>query len=268
MELLRPVNGIMAIIGVIIGAALGGVDFFEFQVQLAVAAAVVFLISGAGMVLNDYFDLKIDSINRPDRPLTSGRVKVNSAVIWAAILYGMAMGLSLFFLNPALSSLAIINIIVTFVYAWWIKRTAAGNFAVSWLVASTFIFGALLGTVSFSVVAVAGMAFFINVSREVTKSIEDYKGDKVNGANTLVVSLGRDVAILLSLASMFIGIGLSVVPYVMGKLGYGYVLLIIPSDVLALWAGWKMFRDAGHSQRLLKFAMVLALGAFLLGLVF
>ena len=268
MELLRPVNGVMAVIGVIVGAALGGVNFLESPIQLATAAAVAFLISGAGMTLNDYFDFEIDFINRPNRPLTSGRIIANSAITWAAILYGIAICLSLFVLNPALTSLAVVNIILTFTYAWWLKRTAAGNFIVSWLVASTFIFGALLGTVSFSVVAVAGMAFFVNISREIAKSIEDFGGDKAKGANTLAVSVGRDVAIWLSLAFMFIGIGLSAVPYMMAELGPGYALLIVPSDIFALWAGWKLFNNASHAQRLLKIAMILALGAFLLGLVF
>ncbi|MFH0829651.1 MAG: geranylgeranylglycerol-phosphate geranylgeranyltransferase [Candidatus Aenigmatarchaeota archaeon] len=268
MELLRPVNGAMAIAGVIIGAALGGVGFMPPPTELLIAALVSFLISGAGMTLNDYFDFRIDFMNRPNRPLPSGRISTNAAMSWAAILYGTAIGFSVFALPWQLTSLAAMNILATFLYAWWLKRTAVGNFMVSWLVASTFIFGAMLGVINPAVVAVAGMAFTINLSREIIKSLEDVKGDKVNGAKTFVVAIGRDAAEWASLSFLFIGIGMSIVPYVLGQLKFGYLLLIIPSDLLAAWAGWQTFENTGKAQKYVKYAMILALVAFALGLVF
>jgi len=267
MELLRPVNGIMAIVGVIIGAALGGVGFLPPPTELLVAALVVFLISGAGMTLNDFFDFEIDFMNRPARPLSSGRISANSAITWAAVLYGIAIGLSILVLRWELTVLAAINIGVTFAYGWRLKRTAAGNFIVSWLVASTFIFGALLGELTSSVIAVASMAFTINTAREIIKAVEDYKGDKANGAKTFVVAIGRDVAIWLSIALLFVGIGLSVVPYILGALGAGYLLLIVPSDAMAVWGGWLAFKDSGKAQRYVKYSMIVTLAAFALGLI-
>ena len=44
---------------------------------------VVFLISGAGNAINDYFDIRIDSINRPERPIPSGRVKLKEALYFS-----------------------------------------------------------------------------------------------------------------------------------------------------------------------------------------
>ncbi len=268
MELLRPVNGAMAVFGVVVGAALGGVSFMPPPLQLFLASLVAFLISGAGMTLNDYYDFRIDFMNRPNRPLPSGKVTMGSAITWATAMYVFAFVISVFTLKWTLLFMVILNTATTYAYAWWLKRTALGHFVVSWLVASTFIFGALLGDLTMGVIAVAGMAFTVNLSREMTKAVEDYGGDRANGAKTLVVALGLDVAKWLALAFVFAGKGFSVVPYVLGELGNGYLALIIPSDALAAWAGWKIFENAGHAQRLLKMAMLLALGAFALGLFF
>jgi len=46
----------------------------------------------SGMVWNDYFDAGIDAIERPDRPIPSGKISPNNAAIFAIIL--MAMGIA------------------------------------------------------------------------------------------------------------------------------------------------------------------------------
>jgi len=265
IEILRPLNGLMAAAGVLIGAALVGTALAP---QLCAAAIVTFLVSSAGMTLNDYFDFKIDRINRPKRPLPSRRMSMRSALMLAYALYGVSIIIAFIMLPPLLSSFTIFNVTVTAWYAWKLKTTGAGHFAVAWLTASTFLYGAMLMQVTFTVWAVFGMAFATTLAREIAKAIEDFRGDSSARARTLVALLGRDIAILLALASVLVGISLSPIPYIVGGLNAAYVLLIIPADAAMVWAGWKLFRDAGHSQKLLKAAMALALGAFALGILF
>ena len=77
-HILRPVNAVMAAIAVWIGTLVAGAGFVPTDFTI-LGMIAVFLITGAGMVINDIFDIKADRINRPDRPLASGRMTVNSS---------------------------------------------------------------------------------------------------------------------------------------------------------------------------------------------
>ena len=78
LEMMRPNNGVLAILGILIGAIVAGT--FSVSYVILFALVVSFLINSAGNVINDYFDHAIDKINRPKRPIPSGRVKRNGAL--------------------------------------------------------------------------------------------------------------------------------------------------------------------------------------------
>ena len=95
------------------------------------------------MVINDYYDYEIDKINRPKRPLPSGKISKKNALIYAVILFTIANIIALY-LNFYMLGLALFNTFIAFVYSWKLKkRLLMGNVLVSWLVASTFFFGSL-----------------------------------------------------------------------------------------------------------------------------
>jgi geranylgeranylglycerol-phosphate geranylgeranyltransferase len=95
IEILRPVNGLMALAAFVVGAALSGFPLAPIPLQLLIGAIVIFIQSGAGMVLNDYFDWQIDRINRPDRVIPSGRMTLSGSVNYASALFGISIALSL-----------------------------------------------------------------------------------------------------------------------------------------------------------------------------
>ena len=74
LEIIRPGNAIMAVIAVLLVAIISGI----FTLNVLLACTVVFIITGAGNSINDYFDHKIDAINKPYRPIPSGRISLNS----------------------------------------------------------------------------------------------------------------------------------------------------------------------------------------------
>ena len=72
--------GFAAIIGILIAKG--------FAVETAVLIFLaVFLITGAGNVVNDYYDRKIDAVNRPKRPIPSGRISPKSALNYSLVLF-------------------------------------------------------------------------------------------------------------------------------------------------------------------------------------
>lgn len=82
----------------------------------------------AGIVLNDYFDIEIDRKERPFRPLPSGSVSKNAAIVIALSALAAANAISLA-VGPAslATSLALTAMIIAYNYR--LKHTAAGPFA-------------------------------------------------------------------------------------------------------------------------------------------
>ena len=86
LEVIRPLNCLMAALAVYIATVIAGGSFYPADIVIY-GMASVFLICGAGMIINDYFDTDIDRINKPDRPLPAGRIKKNIALSYSAVLY-------------------------------------------------------------------------------------------------------------------------------------------------------------------------------------
>ena len=78
-ELIRWANCAMAGSAAVAGTLIAYLALPEtIQVQIIhepfIVFLVVFFITGAGNAINDYFDLEIDRVNRPRRPIPSGRM--------------------------------------------------------------------------------------------------------------------------------------------------------------------------------------------------
>ncbi|MCD4807218.1 MAG: UbiA family prenyltransferase, partial [Methanococcoides sp.] len=94
LELMRAGNCAMAafagLIGVLIAynilsSASPYVSLSLFDTSLIFA--VVFLVTGAGNGLNDYFDIEIDKVNKPSRPIPSGKISLKSALYFSLLLF-------------------------------------------------------------------------------------------------------------------------------------------------------------------------------------
>lgn len=98
LELMRYGNCLMAGFAAVIGTLIAFNILMSGPVSSSFARSfpfldaglvflVVFMVSGAGNAINDYFDIKIDSINRPERPIPSGRVKAKEALYFSYLLF-------------------------------------------------------------------------------------------------------------------------------------------------------------------------------------
>jgi 4-hydroxybenzoate polyprenyltransferase len=100
---------------------------------LAALAAASCLLYMAGMVLNDVFDADLDSRQRPERPIPSGRVPLDSArrLGWRLLIAGVATGTAAAFftghLRPGVAAAVLAIAIV--LYDAWLKRTPLGPVA-------------------------------------------------------------------------------------------------------------------------------------------
>ncbi len=175
----------------------------------------VVLIAAAGYMINDYFDVKTDSINHPETVVLDKTIKRRWAIILhlsftsLGILLGVFVALKIGYLR--LSLFHFIAAILLWFYSTRLKmKLLVGNIVVSLLTASVafiplvfeigilqkqepeFIFkhgplllSALKITVLFSV-----FAFITSMAREMIKDIEDFKGDKASGGATMPIVWG------------------------------------------------------------------------------
>ena len=88
LQLTRPANLVTAVADILAGMAIAQFTFSDFSpVPLVISTIGLY---GGGVVMNDVFDAKLDSIERPERPIPSGKVPLQSATM---------MGISLLFLG-------------------------------------------------------------------------------------------------------------------------------------------------------------------------
>lgn len=280
-ELIRWVNCAMAGIAALIGTLIAFLALPDsMQVQLVyepvLVFSVVFLITGAGNTINDYFDYEIDRINRPGRPIPSGRVSRKTALSFSVLLFGTGVVLS-YWLGTVCLLLAGFNSLLLFLYASTFKRMPlAGNVVVGYLAGSTFLFGGapeiFNGTGIQSTMILFLLAVLATMAREIVKDIQDIEGDSKAKARTLPIVIGKMKASRIAAVLGITGILLSPLPLIYNvnnAFGTSYMAVIFVADILFLVSiNEILLRDnAEKASKLLKMAMFVALIAFIVGTV-
>ncbi len=268
LELVRPLNCLLAGLAVLIGAVVASSGELPYAAGVAFAAAA--LISGAGNAVNDYFDRDIDAVNRPYRPIPSGKLSARTAVTLASCLFGVGVVLAALINLPCLA-LAALNSAILFTYSAELKRRGlAGNLTIGYLVGSTFLFGGLAVGEILVVGILAIMAALSTVGRELIKDIEDMQGDQKLRLRTFPLSHGAGKAAALAIGFTAAAVPISPLPYVLDIFGWAYLALVIPSILAFIAATAIIMRSqepeaAGRASLACKIAMGLGLLAFLAG---
>ncbi len=228
------------------------------------------LIGAAGNVVNDIMDLEIDRINKPWRPLPSGRMSVRSAWILYAILniVGLSTALALGIPNGVVAATAIL---LLFLYSWRLKKVLlVGNNVVASLSGIVLVYGGLPAPNPMNSLVPAIFAYLLILGREFLKSLEDVEGDKKFGVATLATAFGPRVAYVASIIVIAILIALSPLPFIFMGYRLPYILLAVLGTDLSLAVALVIARrmdsrSAWRATRLMKISFVCGLLAFLLG---
>jgi geranylgeranylglycerol-phosphate geranylgeranyltransferase len=143
-----------------------------------------FFISAGGNSINDFYDLEIDRINKPRRPLPRGAISRSSALLFSIALFLLGMVLSFwvggFGILVALAASGLLIVYSSFLK----KRFIWGNLAVSSVCALAFVYGGLAADDFRLSLVPAAFALVFHLGREILKDIEDLKGDSSSGAST------------------------------------------------------------------------------------
>ncbi|PJZ84214.1 UbiA-like protein EboC [Leptospira harrisiae] len=89
LTLLRPANVVTALADILAGMAIVGFVWNDKSPILLLFSTIC--LYGGGVVLNDFFDIAIDTKERPERPIPSGKVSKHSALIFGSVLLGIGI---------------------------------------------------------------------------------------------------------------------------------------------------------------------------------
>ncbi|MCI4371227.1 MAG: UbiA family prenyltransferase [Thermoplasmata archaeon] len=270
LQLARPVNCVMSAVGVGIGGvvAVGAEAWGPFARPLLLAAVAAAFFTAGGNALNDIYDRVTDRTNHPERPLASGELRLGSARAFAIGTFAIAALLAVF-VNVYALIVVLVNATFMFSYESGLKaRGAAGNLIIAYLVGSLFLFAGFSVTTTTYVPVIrtgvlASLAFLVTLGREITKDIEDLRGDV--DRRTLPKRIGIRNAGLVAAITLLAGVVLSIVPFLTQVLSWSYAALVIPADGMFIYAAFHSARNPSRSQRVTKYGMIVALAAFLAG---
>ena len=269
-------------------------DFSKFTpVLFSISLLSTLLIAAAGYIINDYFDVKTDKINRPKTVVIDVVIKRRWAMIFHIILniLGLILGLYLALKchNLKLVLFQILSILLLWFYSTHFKKQLlVGNIVVSLLTATiplmpmvydyylsgginpmiSMLLGSFLNTLLIIVLGYSAFAFLTSFAREVIKDMEDYKGDIQTGGKTMPIVWGMITSKVVTFFTIIITIGLLLlacfkfykdqhnvaVYYILG-------LVIIPLIILLIHiTKATSSKDFKLASLLLKFTMLFGIG--------
>lgn len=190
-----------------------GKDDLNVLFYLLVTASVC--IAAAGYIINDYFDLQIDSINKPEKVFIEKNIKRRWAIVWHLFLSLVGFLISFYISLKTKNYIIAIGNAATILLLWFYsthfkKKMLIGNVLIAllaaWVIMVVYFFkGATLLSLEgwteeyhpFNVrrffkltVLYAGFAFIVTLIREALKDMEDCIGDAQFHCQTMPIVWG------------------------------------------------------------------------------
>jgi geranylgeranylglycerol-phosphate geranylgeranyltransferase len=238
LELIRPVNCAMIGFAVIVGAFVSRPAAIPVP-QLALGFLTGFFICGYSMAANDVYDLEVDKINRPDRPIPSDRVSVEEASRLSFVVLVLGLACSLLSLIPLAIAIAAAYAFLSWLYNSRAKKTGlAGNLIVASSLAIPFIYGGAVsgGSISGSLLLMMSLtAFFSGVGREVVKAMADVDGDAKRNVDSIARRRGLGFASAVGAVFFLLAVLTSWVPLLTGLANQVYSFGVIVPDAIFLY---------------------------------
>ena len=167
------------------------------------------LMMSSSMVMNDLFDISIDEINHPERPLVTGEVSKREAIAFSSMLLGISQYISYSFLPDYLQIIFNSATLQIILYTPVLKKILfIKNLSCACLVSFAVFFAGLASSEPHTLITlhknfglfslVLSLIFMGSLYNELLLDMRDYEGDKQNGIITIPVILGQKYSWILS----------------------------------------------------------------------
>ncbi len=258
--LCRPLNVFIGMLSIFIGAFITGT--VQPLIKIILASVSGGLIAAGANVINDYFDVEIDKINKPHRPIAAGLVTPKAGFIYSLVLFlvGIVLG---WLVNWLAFMISAFSAILLFLYSYRLKRTVLwGNFSVSLMTAMAFIYGGVaVNRLNYALIP-ATFSFFYHFGREIIKDVEDIEGDRADKVKTLPIVSGAKVALRVAIGIYIFLIGLTLLPFFLKIFGIYYLVTVVfIVDLIVVYVLISMWRNPA-STNLSRLSLILKLNMF------
>ncbi|MED5231758.1 MAG: UbiA family prenyltransferase [Candidatus Thermoplasmatota archaeon] len=280
LDLFRAGNCITGFVGVFLGAILT-LEKFPTDENLEITSLLalsVYSFMASWNALNDYLDLEIDKVNRPSRPLPSGRIGKSvalSGIILACIISFGSLFLAAQIANGMTDNFAdwYPTIIIWFLALALLvnyeddrvllglkNKGLPGNLAISISVGLVVLFGAagLFDPLNERALSLFVIGTLYNLSREIIKDVEDMDGDK--GRKTYAMRVGADKARLTSWLILLITLVALLIPFALGIFELLHIIFLSPGLFTLMNVKKHIYlAEDTAASRLIKISMTLTM---------
>ncbi|MBC8045593.1 MAG: geranylgeranylglycerol-phosphate geranylgeranyltransferase [Fimbriimonadaceae bacterium] len=245
------------------------------------------LICAGGNIINDYYDVKADAINKPDKQIVGKYISQKAALTgyWVITICGLLLGVYLAYKvgNIKLATVQGVCILLLYFYSYSYKRILLlGNLVVALLTAlSILIIGVfephlynlqregdyyIAGLCWKYIIGISLFAFLLTLVREIIKDIEDMEGDNHIYVNSIPIAWGVNAAkgIICAILLSVIGLTGYIIFFGMLKgntlyLNYAVVLMIILAYCFYIVIKAKEKKDFSFLSLLAKVCMLIGI---------
>jgi 4-hydroxybenzoate polyprenyltransferase len=270
IKITRPVNVFITFLVVVVAILISKTEQTDLYIILLASIAAA-LVTAAGNIVNDIFDIETDKISHPNRVLVLGEISKKEAWIEYIFLNSFSIIISLT-LSAKLLIIVIATIILLYTYSSTLKKLPLfGNVTIAFLTGLAFIYGGFAAGNPVEAIVPSVFAFLINFIREIVKDIQDIEGDKTSGVITFPIKFGFQKSKILILIITFSLMLYTLYPFIseLYKIEYFMIVMVFVNPLLILCL--KFLFDDKNENRLsivsnaLKLNMVFGLIAIYIG---
>ena len=258
------------------------------NLEFYLLASITFLITAAGYIINDIFDVESDKINK-EEVIIGNQIPSRQAIFWYYLFNSVAIVLS-FYLVYCINNyfLLIIFFSSIFVLRWYSKtykhKFIIGNLIVSTLTSlsifNVYLFCDHTSRVSFHInvefyatIIFVFFSFFLTLSREIIKDLEDKEGDKFMNSENIALTFSLNkvkwivsillIIVLIPLLCILVSLVDEFIYYYSAKLFFlsiycSHICFLIIYTIYKIKSSDKKVNFTRVSQ-LLKFIMILGI---------
>jgi 4-hydroxybenzoate polyprenyltransferase len=231
---------------------------------MALVVLSAICITSGGFAFNDYVDQESDAMVKKNRPLPSQNLAPWHALLTSVILFviGLLVALTINFLC---FGIAILDTFLLVIYSLYVKKFAGffGSFLMGFLIGTSFVYGeaALSGVITATSFSLSFMGMG-SVGGNILRDVLSLEGDLKAGYATLAAKRGPEIAIRVGAIFFLLNAIASPIPYLVGAVGYAYLIPIIIWDIILVISGVILLRkpeikEAEKQERLVTRTMIL-----------
>jgi 4-hydroxybenzoate polyprenyltransferase len=245
--------GITQLLGALMLIRHGQADALDIKFLFLVVSTM--LVAAGGYIINDYYDLKIDMVNRPQKVVV-GRDLTRRKALMAHLSISISAILFGFFVSVQVALIHVFSVGVLWLYSNQLRRLLIGKTVIACLTAiSILLVGFTYEVFSYRLMAFANFGAAIVWTRELIKDLENEPGEKAFGVQSMAGVLGVVVIkrLVLLIAALCGGLMVYFITKVNAPLFTNYYLFLLP--LVGLFVYYLMKADTKRAYTRLRYLM-------------